>query len=252
MREKKDKLFYRYYDIIFAKKKYAAETNTALRFSKQFGIFPPQNTLEIGCGTGNHTLYLAKKIKKVTAIDTDAIMVRKAKEKIALARVKNITILHTGIEKMKVGAFDLIVALFNVVTYIPDTMSLHSFMQAVADHLRPGGIFIFDCWNGVAALRNPPGSKKTVIKYGGEKITTILTSKTDLFNQKTVLNYHIVVKNGSRQKDDFSFSQTLWTPVQIRVAIENVGLKKLLCCPLMSFRKVATENDWKIMFVCKK
>lgn len=251
MQTKGNSLFYNYYDSLFAEKDYAEETDLVLKLSQQFGIGAPHDILEIGCGTCNHTIDIARKVKHVTAIDIDSHMIQKAKEKIKINQAKNIKIIHNSIEKLKGGKFDLAIALFNVVTYIPDTSALFSFMGGVAKHLKLGGVFVFDCWNGIAALRNPPKSKTTKVKQKGKYIECLVSNSTDFFNQKVMLNYHISVENHDKQEEDFSFSQTLWTPMQIRDSIESAGMKVMRCFPLILPDRSADENDWKIMFVAK-
>lgn len=229
-------LFYRYYDTLFKKKDYSAETELVFRLAGKFGV-DPERILEIGCGTGNHTVFLAQKSKEVVAIDVDPKMVELCRAKIKRKSIKNVTALHTRVEDLEENGFDLALALFNVVTYIASTEELESFMQGVAKQLNLGGIFVFDCWNGVAALRDPPKTKT------GTDYTLVPT--TDFFNQVTRLTYRI-------GQDSYSFSQTLWTPMQIQSAIKAAGMETLLCSPLMKPDKPATYKDWKIMFCCRK
>lgn len=245
-------LFYQYYDILFRNKDYEGETRLIFKLLEKYGKSDSQRILEIGCGTGNHTLSLAKKgFKKLIAIDIDSRMVDIAKKK--LKKKSNVQVLHTSVEELDKEGFDLILGMFNVVTYISSSRELKDFMENVSKRLVPGGIFIFDCWNGVAAIQFPPGSKKTLLKHKGEKISCLLTSKTDLLNQKTTLNYKIkVTKNRDVKQGDFSFIQTLWTPMQIKSVVEQAGMEVVLCSPLMQADKVATHKDWKIMFCCRK
>jgi ubiquinone/menaquinone biosynthesis C-methylase UbiE len=50
----------------------------------QYGFL---NVLELGCGTGKNTEWLAAKAQQVTAVDFSEIMLQKAKEKITLSNV---------------------------------------------------------------------------------------------------------------------------------------------------------------------
>jgi len=252
--DEKGSLFYKYYDLLYQDKDYSRETNIVLQLSKEYGLGVPKNVLEIGCGTGNHTAYLAKNGQaKITAIDIDPKMVQIAKNKLKKFSKRRLKILHTGVENLKDSDFDLALALFNVVNYIPSAAELSSFMKGVAKRLAPGGIFVFDCWNGVAVIRDPPKRKVTLLKHRGKKITTRLDPDTDFINQKTKLNYEIKVTNGKRtQRGYFSFTHTLWTPRQIREAAEGAGLNVLFCSPNMQVGKKAKDTDWKIMFCCQK
>lgn len=242
-------LFYKYYDALFQNKDYQKETDLVFNLSKKFGIKSPQKILEIGCGTGNHTRLLSKSVSNLIAIDTDLEMVKIARKK--LSDCPNIKIIHTPVENLNIKKFDLAIAMFNVVTYIERSKELERFMKGVANRLSSGGIFIFDCWNGVAAIKDPPVKKITNLKYRNESITVTLTPSIDLFNQKVRLNYQIHVKETS-EKDNFQFNQTLWTPMQIYDAVSQAGMEVIICSPIMKPNRKATENDWKILFVCKK
>ncbi len=247
------RIFYQYYDTIFKDKDYSQETEMVINLSQKYLGHVPHKALEIGCGTGNHTKKLAaSSINKLVAIDTDSQMVDKAKEKIN--GNKKVTVLHQRVEDMKDHDFDIAAALFNVITYIPDTAKLESFMQGVANTLVPGGIFIFDCWNGIAAVLDPPKSKKVSGKVNGKNIESVLTSETDFFNQMTALRYDIEVKNGKKdiEKGSMSFTQTLWTPREINTALSKAGLKILSINPYLDLSRPANEKDWKIMYSCQK
>ena len=244
-------LFYSYYDALFQSKDYSKETDLIFKLSKKYGIKSPKKVLEIGCGTGNHTKFLAQKSANLIAIDIDPKMVAIARQKIK--QTINLKIIHSSVENLKQDKFDLIVAMFNVVTYIPTEKQLLEFMKAVASKLNREAIFIFDCWNGVAAIKDPPKIKKQTINYQDKKIDYTLVPHTDFFNQKTTLTYNLRVESKDVIKSEsFSFDQTLWTPLQLLYTIKESGMRATLCSPLMDINNKATEKDWKIMLVAKK
>lgn len=238
---------------MYASKDYAGEVKTLLSIAKKYNQSEIKKILEIGCGTGNHTIELAKTKKKITAIDTDRFMIDIAKSK--TKNLKNISALFTPIEKIKEKDFDVAFAMFNVVTYIADLKSLISFFKGVSSALNKKGVFVFDCWNGIAAMKDPPQSKTSSQNIGDKIITTELNSTTDFINQKVKLDYHFFIsdkKSKTIQKDSFSFNQTLWTPLEIKFALESAGLNVIVCCKNFQPEKKATETDWKIMFICSK
>ena len=246
-------LFYKYYDVIFKDKDYSAETNMVFDLSKKYGLGKPRRVLEIGCGTGNHTVNIALHKVDLVAVDVDPEMIKIAKRKIERAQLKRVSVVDKLVEELKDGQFDLALALFNVVTYIDSTAKLESFLRGVMENLKPGGVFVFDSWNGAAAVVDPPRSKRTVVETNGKIVENNLTSETDFFNQVTMLNYSIKVKNGKKEEvGGFSFNQTLWMPREILSALERVGFEVLVCSPLMKPDQKATEMDWKIMFCVRK
>ena len=67
------------YDLIYSKKDYKAETNLISELIKKF-LSSKVNILDIGCGTGQHTLELLKKGYKVTGVDLSNEMLKIAKK----------------------------------------------------------------------------------------------------------------------------------------------------------------------------
>ncbi|MDP3954681.1 MAG: class I SAM-dependent methyltransferase [bacterium] len=247
------RLFYDFYDIFFQDKNYSAEVDIILSLGKKFGPGFPGHILEIGCGTGNHTVELARKAVDVLAIDIDPSMTALAKNKIKQKKLKNVIVLEKKVEQLDLKKFDLAVAMFNVVTYIQHTNELLSFMKGVSSRLEPGGVFIFDSWNGVAAMKDPPKKKQIHMKRKGELIELEIIPRTSFINKKTKLSYNIKVTKGKLIKEDkFIISQKLWTPLQIGRSLKQAGLELLWSSPLLRPEQKATEKDWKIMFVAKK
>lgn len=250
---KKSNLYYQYYSEIYHKKDYQKEAALILAQAARHGILNPKKILEIGCGTGNFTFLIGQKTPSLAAIDIDPKMIRIAHQKLARVNLPSVRFLLSPVEKLKERHFDLALALFNIVNYLPDEFALKSFMEGVYNRLAPNGLFIFDCWNGIAAILDPPKQKVVTAEKGREKIKYVLVPETDFLNQNVVLNYNIEVKGNKKiKKGVHSFNQTLWMPQQIKSAIQNAGFKAVNSFPLMKPDKTITKTDWKIMFICRK
>lgn len=245
-------LFYSYYDVLFSAKNYTEEVDRIMSILEDNGIVA-DHILEIGCGTGNHTIALAEKALHVHAIDTDAGMVKHALHK--TGHLDHVTVEHTKVEDLDLPEFDACIAMFNVITYITAIPDLISFFSGVSRSLKPGGVFVFDCWNGVAAIKSPPVSKFTTHYYQQQKITCELSSDPDLFKQQVRLTYKIdVYENESDLTGSgaFSFDQFLWTYNEISYCLRLSGFDLLKCTQNVPPYHPATDADWKMMFICKK
>ncbi len=249
----KNNLFHQLYDKLYALKDYAKEVNDLMMIVEKLHPGPVYKILEIGCGTGNHTVELAKTKTKIVALDTDICMVDIAREK--TKELKNVKIVFDPTEAIKEQEFDVALAMFNVITYIPDIKTLLSFFNTVSSCLKHNGVFIFDCWNGIAVIKDPPGLKVIEADDGNRKINCEIISSTDLFNQKVRLEYKLKVSEPGGYivaRDSYMLDQTLWTPQQIKFALEENKFQVLECCKNFQPGKQAEESDWKIMFICKK
>lgn len=104
--------------------------------------FPPayapvrdMDVLEIGCGTGRHTVRLAGQGNRVTALDLSPGMLAVAREK--LAGFDDVSLVEADFLTADVGVFDAVVTAL-VLEHIAD---LPTFFAHVAGCLRAGGRF---------------------------------------------------------------------------------------------------------------
>jgi SAM-dependent methyltransferase len=102
---------------------------------------PDQDVLEVGSGTGHYTLPVARRCRRVVALDAAPEMVDYLRARAARQRVGNVET-AIGMLPDRLGAggpFDGAVCL-GVLGYVAD---LESALRALADRLRPGGWAIF-------------------------------------------------------------------------------------------------------------
>ncbi|HJT36492.1 MAG TPA: class I SAM-dependent methyltransferase [Pirellulales bacterium] len=92
--------------------------------------------LDIGCGAGYHVRHLARKAKRVVAIDVDRVALRVARRRVRSSRV---TFLHYDGATLPFadGSFDAI-TLLDVLEHVPDRAGL---VAEIARVLRPGGLW---------------------------------------------------------------------------------------------------------------
>ena len=167
----------------------------------------------------------------------------------------HVKVLDAPVERLEDGRFDLVISLFNVVTYLESFNDLCSFFHGVHRALSDRGVFLFDAWNGIAALLDPPQPKLMHVVTPEHTISCALVPQTDFFHQKTRLTHTIQRANlhsGVVEQDDYSFTQTLWTPNQLQDALIQSGFKQYSTSALFAPDTPATERDWKIMFVAQK
>lgn len=108
--------------------------------------------LDLGCGSGELLLPLARHNRRVIGIDGSAEMLRLCEQKLARAGLTNATLRQadlTGLRQLSLGRFDLIVA-SSVLEYLPD---LDGVLAAIAGLLAPHGRFLFTLPNAASLYR---------------------------------------------------------------------------------------------------
>lgn len=193
----------KYYDLLYRDKDYLKETsyveNLLNRYLNDF-----RNILELGCGTGEHAIILAKSGYTVYGIDLSNNMINKANRK------KNQ--LSTDIseklffEKGDVRSyntdkkFNAIISLFHVMSYQTKNRDLIDTFRVVSKYLAKGGIFLFDCWYGPGVLNEKPEIRKINIESADTQVSR-KSSPTIYPNQNIVdVNFDIAITNKRTQK----------------------------------------------------
>ena len=239
----------RFYDIIHQDKDYKTECDVILKNVNTFN-----KLLDVGCGTLNHSLILSEKFKKIVGVDLSQSMLSVGKKKMLEKKLHNIELTTKDLGDIE-GNFEVVISMFNVVNHIHSLKDLIDFFSNINDKLIPGGIFIFDCWNGTACrLEIPKKHKKKTVNYDWYTLILETKTETDLFNSISEMNNNVIVYSENEQVENFEYKlqQKLWTPDVFISILEmfNFQINKIL--PFFKEDKRASENDYRLTFIAQK
>ena len=232
-----ENLFAEYYSKIFSVKNYADEVNSILAIYDKIKGNMPLSVIDIGCGTGGHSIQFAENGIRTIGVDNDPTMIEQAR-KVNYRDSLDVIYINVDIGNINNSSkFDLAVSLFNVVNYIPSLADLNTFLTDISNVLTDNGVYIFDCWNGVAALLDPPKEKKSVITdENGNEISCNLIPENYPMEQKTILNYNIKKLSSDEQETiTHSFEHYLWTPSILKELLHTAGFQEVQIFPLFDF-----------------
>lgn len=124
---------------------------------KELSSGKAKSVLDIGCGTGEHALALAKEGYKITGLDISAEMIDIAKEKLA-AQSKTLSsrlefiLASMGEIRVKIAKkFDAAICLGNV---LPHSLNLTADLADISGSVKPGGLIIFQMRNYDKIIKN--------------------------------------------------------------------------------------------------
>lgn len=156
------------YDALYVDKDYRAECDIIEQ--RFLGANKPVRTiLDLGCGTGRHSVELAQRGYELVGIDLSEAMLDRARRR-AASEGANATFLLGDVRHVELGRrFDAVLSMFAVIGYQTDTTDLRATFDNVRRHLEPGGVFVFDVWYAPAVLAVGPSTRvKVVPTEGGE------------------------------------------------------------------------------------
>ena len=108
-----------------------------------------RSVLDVGCGTGNHALRLAKFGHKITGVDVSAGIIAQAKQK---DRRGKVTFLMGDMKRIDKAVpanarFDAAICLGNAFQHLTTDRYVCAFLSRLRKMLRTGGLFVFDARN---------------------------------------------------------------------------------------------------------
>lgn len=188
----------RYYDLLYRDKDYTKEA----QFIHKLLLNHAPNAvsiLELGCGTGIHAVLLAQEGYQVHGVDISAEMLEQSLERrkqIPPDIASKLEFSQGDIREFRENLqFDAIISLFHVISYQTTNEALQATFATVKAHLKPGGIFIFDCWYGPTVLSDRPTVRIKRLEDEMIEITRIAEPTIHPNENLVDVNYQVLIKD---------------------------------------------------------
>ena len=242
----------RYYNLLYRDKDYVGEANYIHRLIQRF-LPDAQQVLNLGCGTGSHDFILAEHGYEITGVDISEEMLSVASSRAAgnPPRGGAVEFLHGDIREVRLDKnFDVVLSLFHVISYQTRNEDLSAAFETVKQHLKPGGLFLFDCWYGPAVLSERPEVR--VKRLADDEIEVLRICEPVLkHNENCVdVNYQVLVtekKSGEKEQLQESHKMRyLFMPEVVNLSKEY-GMKILFAQEWMTGRDPG-DDTWGVCF----
>jgi SAM-dependent methyltransferase len=177
-----------------------------------FRRFPPKpkKILDIGCGTGNHALPLARRGYRVTGIDQSREMLALARSKVAPLRTRP-RFVHADMQSFELGqTFDAAVCMFGAFGYLLPKRDVLRSLQTVRAHLESRGLYVFEFWQSSAA-RPAPFQSWLDVRHKQLEIVRLDVSRYNPKTGRLPVEFRFVVFDGRRLIDRFTELHTIQT-----------------------------------------
>jgi SAM-dependent methyltransferase len=103
----------------------------------------PKSVIDLGCGTGNLAIPLAKRGYDVTGVDLSAEMLSIAYEKMKREQAR-VTWVEQDMRELALPQSDAVISFCDSLCYLLEESDVERTFQRVFAQLRPGGTFLFD------------------------------------------------------------------------------------------------------------
>jgi len=242
------------YDSFYKDKDYDKEVGMLEDIFKQYGCNKGSNILDIGCGTGNHAIKMAKRGYDVTGIDPSEPMLKIAKRKSLEEGVK-IKFIKSGLPNLDLyEKYDGIECMFNVIDYVLEDKKILDSFKKIKEHLKDGGVFVFDFRNAIPSLKDY--SKKRILNVDDNQkdivrvSKSIINPKTRIFNTEYTCLVYKDKKFVEKFKDEHNVRAFFLGEIEDFLFQSGLKLKEMF--PFGKQGQKVTNDDWNIIGVCTK
>jgi SAM-dependent methyltransferase len=246
----------RYYDLLYRDKDYRGEAHFVENLLCRHAP-GSRSILELGCGTGAHAALLAEEGYQVFGVDMSVDMLERAnarREKLAPEHGQRLMFVQGDVRSIRVaGKYDSVISLFHVMSYQTDNEDIRAVFGTAMTHLKPGGIFVFDCWYGPAVLTNRPSVRVKEMEDDFIIVTRIAEPVMYANDNIVDVNYHVFVKNKQagvvEELRETHRMRYLFKPELIDISRE-FGLECVECAEWKTGNEPGFDS-WGVYFVCR-
>ncbi len=238
----------RYYDLLYRDKDYAAEAGYVHRLLEHYGV-PGNEILEFGSGTGKHGRLLAGHGYRVTGIERSAEMVAQA------VATDGFMCQQGDIRESKQGrTFDAVLSLFHVISYQVSNADVSAVFDNAAEHLQPGGLFVFDVWYSPAVYAQRPEVRVKRLVEDDLSITRIAEPEIFHNENRVDVNYTIFAEDGaSGESQTFTENHPMrhFSLPELDLLASVAGFERV-CAEAFLTGEPAGEETWGVCLVLRR
>jgi SAM-dependent methyltransferase len=219
---------------------------------KEINFDKSRTILDLGCGTGRHTIELTKRGYSVTGLDLSETQLKKAKEK-AEALKLNIKFIRDDARYFKLeDKFDLVIMICEGGFSLMETDEMNfAILKNAYDSLKENGKFIFTTLNGLFPLYH---SVKDFINSENKGNDEIKGNTFDLMTFRD--NCVLKTTDDSGKELVLNCNERYYVPPEIMWMLKSLGFNKIeiFGCKLGAFSRndKLTTEDYEMLVVAEK
>ena len=243
------------YDLLYQDKDYNAEVALLEQLFEAHGI-PGRTVIDLGCGTGQHSIRLANRGYEVTGVDRSPGMLRIARVKAEQTLDETApqpSFVEGDVTNARLGGppFDAALMMFAVLGYQVTNEAVRASLATVRAHLKPGALFVCDVWYGPAVLSVRPSERTKVVDAPGGQVIRSVRTELDSFNHRADVSYRVWRLKDKQVVAEMTETHAMrfFFPQELALLFESAGLSLVEMRAFGAERTPPSERTWNVLAV---
>ncbi len=209
--------------------------------------------LDIGCGTGRHSIELSKRGYTITGIDLSESLLKRAKEKASKHNLKIVFQKHNARELPFLNEFDLVIMLCEGAFPLMETDEMNfQILRNASNALKPKGKLMFTTLNGLFPLFHSVKEFLASATKDGNA-----TYSTNSFDLMTFREHGIIhVEDDLGNKKELVSNERYYVPSEITWLLKTLNFKNvdIFGAKLGAFTRndKLTTEDYEMLVIADK
>lgn len=242
------------YDLFYQEKDYAAECDVIERVFGAHGAGAVRRVLDLGCGTGNHSIPLGQRGYEVLGVDRSEAMLAHAQRKAAEIGEAPVRFTRADITTYRgEERFDAALMMFAVLGYQLENAAVLGALASARHGLRPGALLIFDVWYGPAVLTQRPAERLKVYQVPGGQVLRAASGVLDSAHDVCTVNLEVWRLQGDRVADHTAESHQMryFFPGELELFLSVSGFSLVHLSAFPELDRPADESTWNVLGVAR-
>ena len=243
------------YDHLYATKDYRSECDLVEAAVKRYATKPPRTLLDIGCGTGSHSIELAQRGYQVTGVDLSQSMLDEAARKSSAIPIERWPVWQKGDARdFDTGrTFELGIMMFAVIGYLTTNDDVLKGLHNIRRQLEPGSLFVCDFWYGPTVLSVRPTDRVRVIETATGRVIRSASTTLDIVQHTAAVSFKLWTLQGDRLVGETNETHHLryFFPQEFSLLLECAGFKLQAMSAFPSIDQPLGDGTWNALVVAR-
>jgi SAM-dependent methyltransferase len=239
------------YDALYSDKNYAGECDLIAAAAQKCGV-DVSSILDVGCGTGGHSLEWVRRGLVCTGVDISSAMIERARNKSAALPddVRPTWIVGDAQSFVAPGQYDAATMMFAVLGYMNSNDDVLTALSNIRRHIRPDGLFAFDCWYGPAVLGQRPEDRIRIVDTPSGQTIRAASTIVDSYAHLAHVKFRLWSISGDQYAGytEETHSMRYFFPQELDLLLRSSGfeLKSITSFP---DGQAASDESWNVFCV---